>query len=318
MKLCGIIPAMATPMKEDGSIDADAIGSLTNALIQNGADAIFATGSMGEAASLSLEDRLLVIRETVTAADGRVPVLAGTGFVTTKETVRATVACENLGVAAVSVISPFYWKLSQDDLYAHYAEVIRSTSLPVFAYNLPSYTGLNLNPETIGRLYREAGLHGAKDSSAVWENTRGYMDCTGADFNMLVGEDSLCLKGLEYGSCGSISAPANIYTYVMKAIYTRFHSGDIAGAQQAQADWNAIVSRLASIGSFPGNFKLATDRLVAHAGTPRLPARPGDPAKLAAVMDEVERLADGYRPSSFQRTLNLNAPNLENLEGKRS
>lgn len=295
MKICGIIPAMATPMKADGSIDVGAIGPLADALIRNGADALFAVGSMGEAASLGFEDRMTVFRETVAAVNGRVPVLAGTGFVTTEETVRATRACEELGVAAVSVISPFYWKLSQDDLFAHYAEVVRSTSLPVFAYNLPNNTGLNVDPETIGRLYREVGLRGAKDSSAVWENTKGYMDQTGEDFNMLVGSDGLCLEGLKYGACGSISAPANAYTYVMKAIYTRFTAGDLTGAQQAQDDWNAIISLMGSTGGFPGNFKLATDKLVSPVGAPRKPVQPGDPAKLEAVMDKLESIACKYR-----------------------
>lgn len=295
MKICGIIPAMATPMKEDGSIDAGAIGALVDALIRDGADGLFACGSMGEAASLNLAERLQVIRETVRAVNGRVPVLAGTGFITTEETVRATKACEDLGVAAVSVISPFYWKLSQENLYAHYAEVIRQTNLPVFAYNLPNNTGLNVAPETIGRLYREEGLRGAKDSSACWENTKGYMDQTGEDFNMLVGSDSLCLEGLKYGACGSISAPANIYTYVMKAIYTRFKAGDLPGAQRAQDDWNAIVDKLGSVGGFPGNFKLAADRVTSRVGAPRLPVQPGDPAKLAAVLEEVEAMASAYR-----------------------
>lgn len=85
MKIRGIIPAMATPMKEDGSVDVGAVGALVDALINNGADGIFAVGSMGEAASLGHEERLAVIREAVSAAGGRVPVLAGTGFVTTEE-----------------------------------------------------------------------------------------------------------------------------------------------------------------------------------------------------------------------------------------
>lgn len=295
MEIRGIIPAMATPMNADGSVDVGAVKALVDALICGGADGIFAAGSMGEAASLGFEDRMKVFRATVDAVGGRVPVLAGTGFVTTEETVRATRACEDLGVDAVSVISPFYWKLSQEDLFAHYAAVVEGTDLPVFAYNLPNNTGLNLAPETVGRLYRECGLRGAKDSSANWENTKGYMDCTGPDFNMLVGSDGLCLEGLKYGAWGSISAPANAYTYVMKAIYTHFCAGDLFGAQQAQDDWDAITRLLGTTGGFPGNYKLAVDRVTAHVGPPRLPVQPGDPAKLDAVMEAVEALAAKYR-----------------------
>ncbi len=294
MKIHGIIPAMATPMNADGSVDTGAIKALVEALIRNGADGVFAVGSMGEAASLGSAERLRVIRTAVEAAAGRIPVIGGTGFVTTHETVETTRACADLGVDAVSVITPFYWKLSQEDLYAHYAEIIQHTELPVFAYNLPNNTGLNLEPETVGRLYRQEGLAGAKDSSGVWENTKGYMDQTDKGFTMLIGEDALCAKGLEYGASGSISAPANVYTYVMKAIYTRTMAGDLEGARKAQEDWNAIIARMASIGRFPANFKCATNILTARVGMPRRPVLPADPARLEAVRAELEAIASRY------------------------
>lgn len=295
MRIQGIIPAMATPMNSDGSVDTGAVKGLVDALIQNGADAVFAVGCMGEATSLGPQDRLTVIRAAVEAAEGRVPVIGGTGFVTTQDTIEVTRACEDLGVAAVSVITPSFWKLSQDDIYAHYAAVIRHTSLPVFAYNLPKNTGLNLEPETVGRLYRQEGLAGAKDSSAVWENTKGYLDQTDDGFTLLVGEDALCERGLEYGSCGSISAPANAYTHVMKAIYTRFKAGDLEGARAAQADWDAIVTHMTSIGQFPANFKYVTDQVTAPVGAPRLPVRPADPARFAAVKEKMDAIAAKYR-----------------------
>ena len=295
MKIHGIIPAMATPMNRDGSVDAGAVRGLVDALVRNGADGVFAVGSMGEAASLGREDRTQVIGAAVRAADGRIPVIAGTGFVTTRETCEMTRECEDLGADAVSVITPFYWKLSQEDLYRHYAKVIACTRLPVFAYNLPKNTGLNLDPETVGKLYRAEGLAGAKDSSAVWENTKGYKDQTGDGFTLLVGEDSLCLKGLEYGSCGSISAPANVYTYVMKAIYTRHLAGDAEGAAQAQSDWDALIAKMAAIGSFPANFKYAADRLTSPVGAPRLPVQGADPERFEAVRAELESIAAKYR-----------------------
>lgn len=293
-KIGGIIPAMATPMNRDGSVDTGAVRALADALIANGADGLFAVGSMGEAASLGKEERIRMIGAAAEAAAGRVPVIGGSGFVTTRETVEMTQACADLGVAAVSVISPYYWKLSQEDLYAHYARVIHSTDLPVFVYNLPNNTGLNVDPETVGRLFRNEGLAGAKDSSANWENTKGYMDATGEGFTMLVGEDTLCLRGLEYGSCGSISAPANVYTYVMKTILTRFRAGDTAGAQEAQEDWNRIIRLLLRVGSFPANFKLAADLMTAPVGAPRLPVQPADPAAFAAVKEELDQIASRY------------------------
>ena len=276
MEIKGLIPAMATPMHADGSLNLDGVKPLVDKLLAMGAYGVFAVGSMGEAASLSLEERMQVVRATVKAVDGRVPVLAGTGFVTTAETIRMTRMCEGEGVAAVSVI--------------------HATTLPVFAYNLPQNTGNNLDPETVGKLYRQEGLAGAKDSCAVWENTKGYMDQVDDGFCMLVGEDTLCLEGLKYGSKGSISAPSNAYTYVMAAIYNRFVAGDLEGAQQAQDDWNFIIRRFNAVGAFPGSFKLTTSRLTSDVGPARAPVLPADEAKLNELLPELEAVAAKYRP----------------------
>jgi len=294
MDIRGIIVAMVTPMREDGALDLDAIKPLVDRLIEGGAHGVFAAGSMGEAASLGIEERLAVFRATVKAVDGRVPVLGGSGFITTADTVRMTRMCADEGLAAVSVITPFYWKLSQEALYRHYAAVIAASSLPVFAYNLPGNTGNNLMPETVGKLYRQEGLRGAKDSSAVWENTKGYMDNTDDGFTMLVGEDSLCLKGLAYGSKGSISAPSNVLTRVIAAIYNRFSAGDMAGAERAQEDWNRITKIMGGVGMFPGSFKALTDRMTSPVGPARPPVLPIGKEKLDAAQAALVEIGKAY------------------------
>ena len=294
MEIKGIIPAMATPMDANGAIDLKAIKPLVDKHIEEGAGGVFACGSMGEAASLSIEERVDIIKATVEAADGRVPVLGGTGFITTEDTIKATKMLEGTGVAAVSVITPCYWKLSQEAIYRHYASVINSTSLPVFVYNLPGNTGNNVDPETVGKLYKNEGLAGAKDSCAVWENTKGYMDVTGDDFTMLVGEDSLCLEGLKYGSKGSISAPSGAFTKVFISIYNRFKAGDIKGAEEAQADWGKICKLMVSIGQFPGNFKMVIDKTTSPVGPARLPVIPADADLFAKVLPELEAIAAKY------------------------
>lgn len=294
MEIKGLIPAMATPMHEDGSLNVEAIAPLAEALIAGGAYGLFVAGSMGEAASLSKEERLRALRATVKAVNGRVPVIAGTGFPTTAETIEMTRMCEGEGAAAVSVITPYYWKLSQEAIYRHYASVIHATTLPVFAYNLPNNTGNNVEPETIGRLYREDGLAGAKDSCAVWENTRGYMDVTGDNFCMLIGADSLCLQGLKYGAKGAISAPSNVFTKVMVSIYDRFVAGDIEGAEQAQADWNRITDLLGSTGAFPGSVKLAVNMLTSEVGPARLPVIPASKERMQEILPELRAIAEKY------------------------
>lgn len=291
----GIIPAMATPVNASGDVDPGKVPQLVERLLENGADGIFVCGSMGEAASFSADERLRLFDKVLECVNGRVPVLGGTGMVSTYETMALTKAVSGMGLAAVSVITPFYWKLSQDNLFAHYARVIDVSDTPVFAYNLPNNTGLNLEPETVGRLYRECGLKGAKDSSGVWENTKGYLDCTGPDFTLLTGSDALCAKGALYGSSGAISAQSNVCTYVLKAVFTRAKAGDAEGAEEAQRDWNEIVRLIATCGMFPGDVKTAVNHLTAPVGDPRLPVLPGDETLFAKVADQILAIAAKYR-----------------------
>ena len=198
------------------------------------------------------------------------------------------------GVAAVSVVTPYYWKLTQEALYRHYAAILEQARIPVLAYNIPGNTGLNLDPETIGRLYREAGLAGAKDSSGDWNNTSGYLRATGSDFTLLTGADELFCMGLESGAKGAISAPANVLTHVMAAVYRRYVNGNLEGARQAQRDWNRVTGLLSRLGGFPGSVKLACDTLTAPVGLPRPPVLPGDAVEMEKIMPELLSIAAAY------------------------
>jgi 4-hydroxy-tetrahydrodipicolinate synthase len=198
------------------------------------------------------------------------------------------------GIDALSVLSPIYWKTTQEEIYAHFCDIIEAAKLPVIAYNIPRNTGNNIDPDTIGRLYRNAGLAGAKDSSGSFENFSGYISSTGGDFLGIVGSDALILRGLEIGAQGAISAPSNMLTKVACAIYDRFVAGDLNGAQDAQKDWDTALNLLRDIGSFPACFKRAVNHFTAPVGIPRRPLRPADEGKFREILPALEEIRARY------------------------
>lgn len=292
--ICGIITALSTPFNDDESLRLEVIPELVDKLIEDGADGIFAAGSMGEAVSLNAEERIALARAAVKAINGRVPFIMGTGCIATKEVIELNARLEGEGIDALSVLTPIYWKTTQEEMYAHFCDIIKASKLPVIAYNIPRNTGNNIDPDTIGRLYQNAGLIGAKDSSGSFENFSGYIKNTGEDFLGIVGSDALILRGLQIGAKGAISAPSNMLTKVACAIYDRFVAGDPDGARDAQKDWDEALTLLRDIGSFPACFKRAVNHFTAPVGIPRRPLRPADEGKFRQVLPALEQIRAKY------------------------
>ena len=152
MEIKGIIAAMATAMYEDGSINESEIRNQVNRHIQAGVDGIFCLGTNGEFYILSTEEKKRVMRICVDEARGRVPVYAGTGCVGTQDTIDLSLAAQEIGVDVLSIITPYFAALSQEELYRHYADIASAVKLPIVMYNIPMRTGCAIEPETVSRL----------------------------------------------------------------------------------------------------------------------------------------------------------------------
>ena len=136
----------------------------------------------------------------------------------------------------ISIISPYFAAISQEEIYTHYRAIAEAVDLPIVMYNMPARTGNNIEPETVARLAEVPHIAGVKDSSGNWENLKAYIQRTkGMNFSVLSGNDSLILPALKEGGAGGITAVANIYPETMVAIYRRFLAGDLAGAEEAQS-----------------------------------------------------------------------------------
>lgn len=249
----GIIPPIITPMNEDESFNEKEFRNQIERQITGGVHGLFCYGTNGECYALSAAEKEEILKVCVDQVNGRVPVYAGTGCITTKETVEMSKKAEALGADVLSVITPYFAAVSQEELYEHYAAVAEAVKLPIVLYNIPARTGCSIAPETVARLADIPNIVGAKDSSGNWENLQAYIELTKEkDFAVLSGNDSLILSALKAGGKGGIAGCANVYPHNMVSIYECFVKGDLEGAQKAQD----------AIASFRGCFKYGNPNTV--------------------------------------------------------
>ncbi len=232
----GIIAAMQTAMHEDGSINEKELRRQIDRQIEAGVDAVFCLGTNGEFYIMSMEEKIRVMEIFVDQVKGRVPVYAGTGCISTEETVSLSKKAEEIGVDIISIITPYFAAISQEELYQHYAAAAKAVSLPVVMYNIPARTGAALAPSTVGRLAKDfPNIAGVKDSSGNFNNILQYIQATeGMDFAVLSGNDALILWTLLAGGKGGITAIANILPTIMVSIYQYYLKGDLDNAKKAQ------------------------------------------------------------------------------------
>ena len=234
----GIIPPILTPMNADESINEKELRHQVNRMIEAGVHGIFAFGTNGESYALTAEEKVRVLEVIVEETKHRVPVYAGTGCVTTDETVKMSKKAQELGADVLSVIVPWFAAASQDELYDHYKAVAEAVDLPIVLYNIPARTGNALAPATVARLAKEVpNIMGAKDSSGNFDNMKQYIELTSEldkDFSVLSGNDSLILPALVFGGKGGIAGCANVFPRTMVEIYEAFIAGDMERAKKVQ------------------------------------------------------------------------------------
>jgi 4-hydroxy-tetrahydrodipicolinate synthase len=274
----GIIPAMVTPIDEAGRINESALRKLVNHLIDGGVHGLFPVGSQGEFFALTLEQKREVIRVVVDETRGRVPVYAGTGAVTTREAIETTMMARDLGVSAVSVLTPYFVTPSQKELIEHYQAVARAVpDLPILLYSNPDRTQVPLPTSTVLELAAVDNIIGVKDSSGDMSMTGEYIRLTRKmDFHVLAGRDTLIYATLCYGGKGSICATANVDPRVPVEIYEAFIAGDHARALDAQYRLAPLRSAF-GLGTFPGVIKEALTMIGIEAGPAIRPVGPLSP-----------------------------------------
>lgn len=233
----GIIVPIVTPMRDDGSVDLGGLAGQVERQVAAGVHGIFCFGTNGEGYALSAAEKRDVLSCVVGCVAGRLPVYAGTGCVTTRDTVEQSRMARDVGADALSVVTPWFAKASQDELERHYRTVAASVDLPIVLYNIPVRTGNALEPDTVGRLSRVENVVGVKDSSGDWDTLSSYLGAArDGDFSVLCGNDGLILRALDAGAAGAVAGCANVYPETVVGIYEGWRTGDRELAEECQGN----------------------------------------------------------------------------------
>lgn len=206
----GSIPALVTPMKDNGSIDEKAFADFVDWQISEGSSAVVPVGTTGESPTLNHDEHRQVVKLCVDSTKGRVPVIAGTGSNSTHEAIALTQYAQEDGADAALIVTPYYNKPSQNGLYAHYKAISENTDLPIIIYNIPGRSVIDMSNETMAKLYDDCdNIIGVKDATAKLERPLEMRLLTDENFCQLSGEDATIAGYLAQGGHGCISVSAN-------------------------------------------------------------------------------------------------------------
>ncbi|MBI0114524.1 MULTISPECIES: 4-hydroxy-tetrahydrodipicolinate synthase [unclassified Gilliamella] len=272
--LNGIITAMVTPFESSGNIDIKATEILIEKLIANGVQGIFVLGTNGEFHVIENDMKIKFAKKVVEIVAKRVPVYAGAGGNSTDEVIKLGKQMIAVGVDALSVITPYFVSLKENELYNHYQMIAENLAIPIVLYNIPKNTGINLSFELVSKLSKISNIIGIKDSSGDINNIAGYIDNTSRnEFSVLSGSDSLILKALKIGATGAISATSNLLTTNNVEIYKQFIAGNLDKAEQWQQSLEEF-RRILKYASIPSVLKQSLSLTGIEVGLPRLPVLP--------------------------------------------
>lgn len=271
MKFQGAYTAMVTPLDRDGIVDEEGLRENVKFQIEKGIHGLVPMGTTGECATLSYEEHNRVTEITVDAAGGKVPVLAGTGSNSTWEAIMLTEHAKEVGADGALIIVPYYNKPTQAGQYQHYKKITEEVDIPIVIYNIPSRTGVNMEPETVARLADIENIVGIKEASNNMEQIMRIIDLTrGKDFSVISGEDSWTFTILGLGGIGVISVASNIVPDRIAKLVDTFMAGDLETSRRMHFELMPLFKAM-FIETNPGPVKAAMDMMGMAAGDPRLP-----------------------------------------------
>lgn len=270
----GIITPIVTPFHRDGqqTINYEATDQLIDALITKGVNGIFILGSNGEFHVLSVEEKLQFAEHVIRYVNHRLPVFVGTGACSTNETIYLSQAMEKLGADALSVITPYFIKPTDEELFEHFKAVAASVQLPIVLYNIPKSTGVNISAALVARLSEIANIKGIKDSSGDEANLQAYIAAAKKNnMAVLVGSDSKISVGYKMGATGAIAGTSNLITETLVGLFASLEAGDEQKAAFLQKDIDVLRDCL-KLGTVPSILKRAVELAkIAPVGPARRP-----------------------------------------------
>ncbi len=289
-KFHGALVALVTPFI-NGELDEQGLVDLIEFQVAGGTHGIVPCGTTGESATISFAEHKRVIDLTVKTVRGRVPVVAGTGGNNTLEAIELSESAKESGADAVLSVVPYYNKPNQEGMYLHFKEIAEKVDIPMFLYNVPGRTVVNMLPETVARLAEIDNIIGIKEATGSLEQGTDVIRRCPSDFIVLSGDDFTAMPSVLIGAKGVISVISNVYPRGMSGMIEAALAGNLQKANELHYRMYELM-KLMFCNPNPVPAKKALELMgKIKSGLPRLPLAPIDPAsleKLKAAMAELE------------------------------
>ena len=240
----GVGTAIVTPFDENGDVCYKTFERLIEFQIENNVDAIVACGTTGEAATLSYEERHDVVKFCVDVSKGRVPIIGGGGSNSTQNAIRLSLDAQRAGADGILAVTPYYNKTTQKGLVEHYSLMADAIDIPILVYNVPSRTGLNIEPETLAKIAQIDGIVGTKESAGCIVQAAKMASLVPDDFEIYAGNCNEILPMLALGAKGCISVMGNVAPKDLHDMCVHFWNGELAEAKKIQMKAMALVDAL--------------------------------------------------------------------------
>lgn len=288
-RISGILTPNITPVDSSGRVDEDKLRGYVDWLIEHGVDGLYPNGSTGEFVRFTAEERRRIVSIVVDQTAGRVPILAGAAEANAKETIAACDAYGQMGVRAVAIVAPFYYRLSSEGVYAYFREIASAVSVDVTLYNIPLFAS-PIDVATVVRLASEyPRVVGIKDSSGDLPNMMRMIAAIRPlrdDFSFLTGWDAALAPMLLAGADGGTNATSGVVPELTRAIHRAVLAGNVDRAMRLQYQLLPMFDAMIALGEFPEGFRAGARSRGWDLGTGRVPL--SDPQRDAVARSQRE------------------------------
>ncbi len=268
----GVVPAIVTPMGKDGKFNEAAFRKVVEVNIQAGVHGFWVAGGTGESVLLEDDENRQIATASVDQASGRAKVIMHVGAPTTDRAAQLAEHAAKVGADAICCVPPFFYRRGDDEIVEHYRIVGGAADLPLFVYNLPSATGVEITPGMMKMIQdRVPQLKGLKHSAPSFANVRTFAKM---GLSCFIGSHRLMLPAMTIGACGCVDGPLNIWPELWVAIWKAYQAGDLKAAEAAQDRASEAYESLGGVG-FHSLIKAAVgERYGIDCGDPRMPGKP--------------------------------------------
>ena len=287
----GVYPALITPMTAGDELNEAALREVIEFNIQAGVHGFWVAGGTGESVLLEDEENMRIAEIVSDQSRGRIENIMHVGAATTARAVKLAEHAAKSGVEAICCVPPFFYRQSDEAIVEHYKAVGAAANLPLFVYNLPQATGVEITPEMMQKIQDGVPqLKGLKHSAVTFANVRAFSNM---GLQCLVGNAMLMLPALTIGASGCVDGPPNVAPELWVEIWNAYNDGDIHRAEAAQEKASQVTDLVRSIGLHAGTKAILSERLGIDCGAPRLPGQPITPEQRTMMRQRLNELGIG-------------------------